>query len=619
MSTKRSSLVCSLSLAMLLTGAGLSQVQAQNNTKRASRPLQSLFFGSVPQKQGTADPQDQKWSMPRPFQGLRTTLQENPGAGWQKSEQMQGNHHVHHSGTNHTAKYPSQQNYKRSSNSQLYASKNPAGNGLIPSMEELMKPSMSRTSAMEIMSRIPMSKMNAAEQKVVRTILSDYTIYRRLPMAGGICNPEVFDYFLTHPDTVVGLWEVLGSTELSMVRTSSHSFDIQDDSGTTGSVYILYQDDELTVAFCKGYYRGPIANRKIEGDMLLILQTRYTESENRQPITVCRLDSFVRIKNMGAELFTRTFAPALGKIADTNFEQTISFICSLSDLAEESPASFAGMINKLTRTTQQSRTNLYTTVERTFKQAEQRAEGKLPLYQLVSKKNQPVAGTARLLSRVNGENTSSLPIQKTSIAPPVPQPEKEDPFVNVPELKIDRNPSDSQSEVRKSSSIQTLKNLKSGKKVNTSLSVDSAKAKEQTVPDKPISSHLPAIPESEKKQEVKTKDLSASPQKREIAPLTSQKKNLSDKPDLSTTEPAKEDKLPLKTKSDPVKEISADPQKEKVKKDKTNSPQPLIMEEKGSSPIVKEKKETKPVQKNKAEKESHIEVIPENTWKTVKK
>ncbi|MDO5581695.1 MAG: hypothetical protein Q4G69_11250 [Planctomycetia bacterium] len=640
MSTKRNILICSLSLSLFFAGASLSQVQAQNNTKRTSRPLQSLFMGSGQQYQDPANSQEQKWQMPRPFQGIRSSMQESRDGSRQYPAPAQSPKAApaphSHQGNHYSAKYPQTQpqghnhqahgNYQRSPQQQHYASMSPSGKGQVPSMEELMKPSMSRASAKEVMSRIPISKMNEAEQKVVRTVLSDYTIYRRLPMAGGICNPEVFDYFLTHPDTVVGLWEAMGSTQLSMVRTSPNSFDIQDDTGTAGSLYILYQDDEMTVAFCKGFYRGPITNRKIEGDMILVLQMRYTETETRQPITVCRMDSFVRINNMGAELFGRAFAPALGKVADTNFEQTVSFICSLSQLAEESPASFAEMINKLVKTTQQSRTNLYTTVERTYKQAEQRAEGKLPLYQLVAKKNQPIAGTARLLSRESGSGVPSAPIQKTTIASPVPKQDA-DPFDKVPELKMDQITTSTNTEVKRSS-LQTLKNLKSVKKNDPAVPSVPVNVPEQTVsvkktviqPEVPSSEHLPSIPDLNAVPKAQNDEVAPAPKKSGIGRLNSLKKTISVKSDPVSVEKPKAETTAPETKSAPAVRAKKEPvqvKKSGIQAEKTAAPQPLKMEEKKSGENAK--KDLKPIPKKESKKKSAIEEIPEDTWKTVKK
>ncbi len=273
-----------------------------------------------------------------------------------------------------------------------------ANSGAIPSAEALARASTDRNEANDLLARIPWENLSPKAKEKIRQLTST-AIYRRLPMAGGRCNPELFDFFLSHPNAVVELWRAGGYEEISMVDEGYGIYSMSERSGSKGKLQILYQDSELTLAYSSGSYRGAGLGRPVNGEMFLALQTRYTEDANRTPFVVCRIDAFVDIKNPGADLLARAFSSALGKIADSNFEQTLAFIDSVSQTIEENPAAFAATAMSLQGLSPDARRVLATKAERVGAQAEARRRGQIVEYQLLPKMNLPTTTYARILSR----------------------------------------------------------------------------------------------------------------------------------------------------------------------------------------------------------------------------
>ncbi|MCF0234391.1 MAG: hypothetical protein HUK22_05355, partial [Thermoguttaceae bacterium] len=284
-----------------------------------------------------------------------------------------------------------------------------------PSSSALAEASTSRASASEALERVPWNALSASAREKLSQMAANPSIYRRLPMAGARCNPELFDYILLHPNLVVELWKQMGYDELSMAERAPGKFDFHEKSGTVGVLQVLYQDDETTVAYCAGTYRGGLIGNALEGEMFLILQTRYTEDESGAPVVVCRLDAFADIKNPGADLLARTLSGLLGKIADTNFSQTMAFIDSVSKIAEESPNDFAATAARLEGLTPEARRLLVAKTSEVSAQARARARGEIVDYRLLPKKNSPTSSYARLLSREkNGLAAGSRPTSDAS-------------------------------------------------------------------------------------------------------------------------------------------------------------------------------------------------------------
>lgn len=253
--------------------------------------------------------------------------------------------------------------------------------------------------ANEALSKLPWDLFPAETRERLEKLATRPTMYRRLPMAGCRCNPELFDFFLTYPQTIVELWRSMGYEEITMAEIGRGQYTISEKGGSKGTLTILYQTSELAVAHVTGVYRGAGLIRPVEGEALVVLQTRYTEDASLTPLVICRLDAFIDIKNPGVDLLARTFTQALGKIADSNFQQTLAFIDSVSQTAEQDPQQFAGVVAQLRRLPTDARRALLYKTQQLDMQKRLRMRGELPNYTLLAKANDPNPGYARILSR----------------------------------------------------------------------------------------------------------------------------------------------------------------------------------------------------------------------------
>ena len=283
-----------------------------------------------------------------------------------------------------------------------------------PSAEALAQASTDRNEAREALARIPWDALSPKAKEKIGQITSAPTLYRRLPMAGGRCNPELFDFFLTYPNAVVELWRSMGYEEVTMVPEGNNIYALREKNGSAGKVQVLYQDAETTLAYASGSYRGPALGRQLTGEVFLVLQTRYTEEPDLTPLVVCRMDAFVVLNNPGVDLLARTFSSAIGKIADSNFTQTLAFIDSVSQMIEENPEEFQSVAYNLPGIPPEARRLLLAKTETIARQARARRAGQRVDYQLLAKKNAPAPSIARILSRGSSNYVAK--------ANPVPQP-----------------------------------------------------------------------------------------------------------------------------------------------------------------------------------------------------
>ena len=329
------------------------------------------------------------------------------------------------------------------------ASPRSAGSGQHPAAaESLSKASTSPQSAREAVERIPWNALLPEDRSRVESLVRDHSLYRRLPMAGGRCNPEIFDYFLCHPEMVIGLWRALGYSEVGLNAVGPGVYRLRESSGTSAEIRIFYHDNHQMLVWCRGVYRSAALARPLTGEAFGLLQYRFTEEarEANAPITISRFDCFIRIESAGIEMLGRMFAPLVGKIVDSNYAKTVDFVNGVSESAEINSAGLIETVQKIDGVDRRTLDDLLAVVVRTENQAYQRQRGEKVDYILLPKKNQPESAMARLLSRPaepSPQYVAAIPAQKIGeSAPSAPLPpvrEESVPEIFMPEEVLPEN------------------------------------------------------------------------------------------------------------------------------------------------------------------------------------
>ena len=195
---------------------------------------------------------------------------------------------------------------------------------------------------------IPLDKLDPSQRARVESILSNTSVFRRLPVRVVDCRPEMYTFLVNHPDVIVNIWRVLGVTQLEARQVAPGKYQIADHAGTTGTIEMLYQTPDTHIALAEGRYEGALSLRPAKGRCLLVFKTGYVhETDGRYYITT-RLDSFLSIEPGAAELVTKILQPVVGKVADSNFTQSIAFLGGLSRTAEVNPRGVERLSKKLT-------------------------------------------------------------------------------------------------------------------------------------------------------------------------------------------------------------------------------------------------------------------------------
>lgn len=196
---------------------------------------------------------------------------------------------------------------------------------------------------------IPFDRLTDEAQAKLWKIVSQPSIYRRLPVTRLQSDTDMYLFLVRHPEVIVNMWDLMGVTKVSLRRTGDFTFSANDGAGTTGNGELIYGDKETHLVLGEGTYEGPILKHKIHGRCLMVLKSGYGPNGDSRTQITHRLDMFIQLDNVGADLLAKTLQPLVGKSADHNFVETSRFLGQISQAAETRPTGMQQLAGRLAK------------------------------------------------------------------------------------------------------------------------------------------------------------------------------------------------------------------------------------------------------------------------------
>ena len=208
--------------------------------------------------------------------------------------------------------------------------------------------STSDASRRDALRGIPLDRLSDSDREKVNFVLSNVSLFRRLPIKTIDCDPALYLFSVHHPDVIVNIWDVFRISRLQLRQSDEDQFQLLESSGAAMAGKFVYQSRGTQVVYGEGAYQGPLFPRPIKGRGVLVLKTAYAQQPSGRYFITSRMDCFLSIDSLGAELATKTVSPLLGKTVDNNFMQTLAFVGSLSRTAEVNSRGVERLASQLT-------------------------------------------------------------------------------------------------------------------------------------------------------------------------------------------------------------------------------------------------------------------------------
>jgi hypothetical protein len=238
-----------------------------------------------------------------------------------------------------------------------------------------------RTARDEAVRAIPWRQIEPQHRRAAQSVINNTSIYRRLPTRIIDCDPDLFTFLVQHPEVVIDIWRVMGLSQVALDKlpTLTHgsgpAYRATDGAGTTGTVRFLYADwgnnaQNVAVVFTDGAFEGKPFVTPLKAQSILLLRSSAVQETNGRHYVTVRIDSFVRIEQVGVELVAKTIQPWINKTADYNFIETLTFVSNFSRAAEQNPHGIKRLATRLPSIDQPTRNEL---VALSFRTAERYA------------------------------------------------------------------------------------------------------------------------------------------------------------------------------------------------------------------------------------------------------
>lgn len=218
--------------------------------------------------------------------------------------------------------------------------------------EDAHEASTSQAARQDATRAIPLAKVAPEYRDAVQAVLADPSIFRRMPTSVVDCRPELFTFLAQNPEVLTSIWRQLGVSQVELVRTGAASFDLRDNAGTTGKLYVVEQAcdpaaQNRIVMYAEGSYEGKPFSKSVDARCVLLLRSGSVRETNGRYYVAARLDSFVKLDRTSLEIMAQVAHPFVGKTADRNFADTLSFVSNLSYTAERKPQSIVDLAAEL--------------------------------------------------------------------------------------------------------------------------------------------------------------------------------------------------------------------------------------------------------------------------------
>jgi hypothetical protein len=177
---------------------------------------------------------------------------------------------------------------------------------------------------------LPLESLSAENRQKVHSLTKSVSFYRRLPKVTFTVEPDVYNYFLAHPDVAVSIWRAMKISKLKMWQTGRFDYEADTGDGSVGTLEVLHVGGEKNLVTCDGLYKSQLFSKPIEAKSLLFLQTSFAKQPDGTVLVTHRADLFVSFPSTTIDVVARIFSPLTVKMTDRTFTEISLFLKMMS-------------------------------------------------------------------------------------------------------------------------------------------------------------------------------------------------------------------------------------------------------------------------------------------------
>jgi len=259
----------------------------------------------------------------------------------------------------------------------------------------IAQPTTSRAARAEGIRSLPLDRLQPEVRAKVSEVVSKATVYRRAPVLVTDCHPQMYQFLIRNPEVMVNIWDVMGISNVKIKRTSNTTFRAADGHGTRCTIEFLHGDREKQLIYAQGYYEGPLFTKPVRAQCVLLLRSGFVRETSGRYYVTGQLDTFIKVDHVALALLTKTFQPLVGKAADVNFTESVTFLGRVSRTAEANPQGLKRLAARLENVQAEVRTQFIEVSDLVAQHAEQRVAAQRAAYERQPPADRPAGNAPR--------------------------------------------------------------------------------------------------------------------------------------------------------------------------------------------------------------------------------
>jgi hypothetical protein len=186
-------------------------------------------------------------------------------------------------------------------------------------------------------SSVPLDQLPPNVREDVRHALEKPTLFAGGPSESFLCKPELYYWFLDHPDRAVLAWRRLGAACLNITDRGNGRFGWADDQGSDISWETVYNGPNMRIWYAQGQVKpGPMLPL-VPARAVVILHHDKTQERADGTVMNHQTDVFVQTDSRTASLVTRLMGPSAPHMAEQSIGQMQMFFSALAWYCQRYP------------------------------------------------------------------------------------------------------------------------------------------------------------------------------------------------------------------------------------------------------------------------------------------
>ncbi len=215
------------------------------------------------------------------------------------------------------------------------------------SVDLIKRGSSSKKVRMTAVQSLPLDELTTENRKRADALIHSDSLFRQLPTVRFHADPKMYWFFATHPDVVIGIWQVMKISQFQMRQTGPNIHVVDAGDGSVGTLEILHRGPGQILVLCEGVYKSPFLIKTIEATALMHLQTQFERANDGRTIATHHCNLFVSFPSHTVETAAKLISPLSNLIADRNFQEISIFLQMMSLAMAHQPGWVEQIVSRL--------------------------------------------------------------------------------------------------------------------------------------------------------------------------------------------------------------------------------------------------------------------------------